>query len=77
MSEINEKKYILISIARLRLDDEFLTLWQKNNQGYTEDLFNAGTYTELKDGYHDSDSCELLSFFSIFGIQNNKKQKNV
>ena len=55
MSEINDKKYILISIARLRLDDEFLTLWQKNNQGYTDDLFNAGIYTELKDGYHDSD----------------------
>ena len=55
MGEINDKKYILISIARLRLDDEFLTLWQKNNQGYTDDLFNAGIYTELKDGYHDSD----------------------
>lgn len=55
MSEINDKKYILISIVRLRLDDEFLTLWQKNNQGYTCDLFNAGIYTELKNGYHDSD----------------------
>ena len=71
MGEINEKKYILVSIARLRLDDEFLTLWQKNNQGYTDDLFKAGiTFENLAGQNHLS----LTAYFHLDKLFNKQKR---
>ena len=45
--------YYLASFKHRR--DGVVTWWQANNAGYTPDLNQAGIYTELTPGYHDSD----------------------
>lgn len=48
-------KYILISLNRTRIDDDYFGFWRANNSGYTENLFEAGIYTEIVKDYHNSD----------------------
>lgn len=48
------KKYIL-SLKHTHKTDSFFTLWRPNNAGYCVSLEAAGLYTEIKNGYHDSD----------------------
>lgn len=48
-------KYILISLKRTRFDDQFFCFWRENNAGYTQNLNDAGIYTEIIKDYHNSD----------------------
>ena len=46
--------YYLASFKRSH-DRGYVTWWMANDAGYTSDLNQAGIYTELKPGYHDSE----------------------
>ena len=52
LPEVTEGFYLADFEGNLR--DEVLW-WRPNNCGYTTDLAEAGIYTEIKPGYHDSE----------------------
>lgn len=83
--------YTVISIFNTRKDEKFFTLWK--NGGYTFFLKEAGRYTEIKDGYHNSernipidqemlDKLEKVKILNGFGepftgIANNNKNRKI
>lgn len=47
--------YYIISLKHTHKTDKFITLWGPDNKGYCCSLDNAGVYSEIKEGYHNSE----------------------
>lgn len=52
------QKKIVVSLKNTLKNDEYLTLWRPNDQGYTHSLSSAGKYEEsqIQAGYHDNEN---------------------
>ncbi len=47
--------YYIVSIKNTRKSEPYITLWRPNNAGYYWFKDMAGAYSEVEDGYHNSD----------------------
>lgn len=48
--------YYLISLKHTAKNDDFITFWRPNDRGYTYYQEAAGKYTEIEEGYHQSEN---------------------
>lgn len=49
------KAYYIVSLEHTHKADRYLTLWRANNRGYCLSKEQAGVYSEIEDGYHNSE----------------------
>lgn len=75
------KKYYIISLKHTNKTDSYLTLWRADNSGYCISRELAGIYTEIQDGYHNSEGqlvieCEQLDKLMILVTNEDKKEFN-
>lgn len=57
-----ENQYYILSLKHTDKTDKVIYLWRPNNQGYCDNLSDAGVYTEIKKGYHDSEGQLPITF---------------
>ncbi|MDH1883943.1 hypothetical protein [Empedobacter sp. GD03797] len=47
--------YLILSLKHTKKEDESITLWRSNNQGYCSYLESAGQYENFIEDYHNSE----------------------
>lgn len=75
------KEYYIISLKHTNKTDSYLTLWRADNAGYCISKELAGIYTEIQEGYHNSEGqlpieCKELDKLMILTSNEDKKEFN-
>lgn len=47
--------YLILSLKHTKKEDDSITLWRSNNQGYTYYLEASGQYEQIINDYHNSE----------------------
>lgn len=50
------QKFYVISLCHSTLDEKYITIWRNDNAGYSFLVKEEYAYSEITEGYHNSDS---------------------